>query len=142
MDAQTSSKRHALNGCNPSCFLALSQHHASSLTTKTSVIIMYSVEREGQFNTLSSLFCGTGVYDRQPIVPNGQSVQAAVDIDRGLQIRIAINSAELRAAASLRAAAFSNDTVNRSDFALQVTLTLPPQSCLFRCVLCARMKSH
>ena len=103
---------------------------------------MCSLERGGQAHILSLLSCGTGVYDRQPNIPNGESVQAAVGIDRGLAIRIAMSSAELRAAASLRAAAFSNDTVSRSDFALQVTLTLPFDSCLFMRVLCARMKFH
>ena len=64
-------------------------------------------------------------------------MQAAEGIEKGLKIKVAITSAELRAAASLRAAAFSHDTITRSDFALQVIKLDCHSRLVCQCVHCA-----
>lgn len=56
-----------------------------------------------------------------PLCPSERSNSRTGSSVETLQIRMASTSAELRAAASLRAAAFSEQGNDRSDFAMQVS---------------------
>ena len=64
--------------------------------------------------------------------------QENIRITSGLRVRIARSSAELRAAASLRAAAFADDNSTTSDFTLQVK----PQCPGFTSIACATFHIH